>query len=202
MRSAFNTFTIALMPIAIVINIVIGQLVSVLNLPLYFDSIGTIMVGVLSGPIAGGVTGLLTHIIWGLLFDPAIIWFAPVAVVIGVLAGVIGARTWLRKLPHSIVAGLLSGLVALLIRAPIAAYHDITAGGTELLEATFQNFTSSLLSANLLQGTLFDSLDKIVSYLVVFLVFSRLRRRLLVRFPQGKYTARPRRVPLIGRVED
>ena len=52
MRSAFNTYTLALMPIAIVINIVIGRLMDLLHLPLYLDQIGTILVGVLAGPIA------------------------------------------------------------------------------------------------------------------------------------------------------
>ena len=50
----FTTRTIVLMPIAIAINIVLGYTVqSVLKLPIYLDSIGTILVGVLAGPIAG-----------------------------------------------------------------------------------------------------------------------------------------------------
>ena len=52
----FSTRVIALMPVAIAINIVLGYTVqSVLKLPIYLDSIGTILVGVLAGPIAGAL---------------------------------------------------------------------------------------------------------------------------------------------------
>ena len=47
-----RTRMIALIPVAIAINIVLGQTVqSVLKIPIYLDSIGTILVGVLAGPI-------------------------------------------------------------------------------------------------------------------------------------------------------
>src|SRR3712207_9297610 len=43
----FTTSTYALIPIGIAVNIIVGQIVSVLKLPLYLDSIGTVLVGVL-----------------------------------------------------------------------------------------------------------------------------------------------------------
>ncbi len=46
----FSTRVIVLIPIAIAINIVLGYTVqTVLKLPIYLDSIGTILVGVLAG---------------------------------------------------------------------------------------------------------------------------------------------------------
>ena len=63
--SQFDTRTIVLIPIAIAINIILGQTVSAaLKVPVYLDSIGTILVGVLAGPIAGAVTGGLANLIW------------------------------------------------------------------------------------------------------------------------------------------
>ena len=50
----FDTRTIVLMPLAIAINIILGQTVAAaLKIPIYLDSIGTILVGVLAGPIPG-----------------------------------------------------------------------------------------------------------------------------------------------------
>ena len=61
----FTTRVIALIPVAIAINIVIGYIAqNVLKLPIYLDSIGTILVGVLAGPLAGALTGALSNIIW------------------------------------------------------------------------------------------------------------------------------------------
>src|SRR5690606_24270178 len=51
------TSTVALLPIAIAINIVAGQLTNMLGIPLYLDAIGTILVGMLAGPAAGTATG-------------------------------------------------------------------------------------------------------------------------------------------------
>mgnify|MGYP003519742666 CR=1 FL=1 len=48
-----NARLLALLPAAIAINLVIGGLVNALGLPLYLDSIGTILATVLAGPAAG-----------------------------------------------------------------------------------------------------------------------------------------------------
>jgi hypothetical protein len=95
LSSQFSTRVIVLMPIAIAINIVLGFTVQkVLNLPIYVDSIGTILVGVLAGPIAGAVTGALSNIIWqyapGIGPGSNIGPFAITAAVIGLLAGLWG----------------------------------------------------------------------------------------------------------------
>ena len=82
-----------LIPIAIAINIILGQTVAAaLKVPIYLDSIGTILVGVLAGPIAGALTGGLANLIWTYVLpapfhsDYAAPFFI-VAVEIGLLAG-------------------------------------------------------------------------------------------------------------------
>ena len=71
----------------------LGQTVAAaLKVPIYLDSIGTILVGVLAGPIAGAVTGGLANLIWTYVL-PAPFHsdfaapFAIVAVEIGLFAG-------------------------------------------------------------------------------------------------------------------
>ena len=49
-KNNFNTQTWVLIPIAIGINIAVGQIVLVLKLPVFLDSIGTVMVAALCGP--------------------------------------------------------------------------------------------------------------------------------------------------------
>ena len=69
----FTTRVIVLMPVAIAINIVLGATVQQgLKLPIYLDSIGTILVGVLAGPLAGALTGILSNLIWGYLLPSPI----------------------------------------------------------------------------------------------------------------------------------
>src|SRR4051794_37601307 len=62
--------SLLLMAGAIMLNIVLGQLVQrVLHLPLYLDSVGTILIAALLGPLAGSVTGALTNLIWSVVFS-------------------------------------------------------------------------------------------------------------------------------------
>ena len=106
-RGQFDTRTIVLMPIAIAINIVLGQTVAAaLKIPVYFDSIGTIFVGVVAGPIAGLLTGVLSNLIWTYILpapfrsDFAAPFFV-VAAEIGLLAGVFGWFGWFRSRPNT-----------------------------------------------------------------------------------------------------
>jgi len=140
MSGMFSTRVIALMPVAIAINIVLGYTVQqVLKLPIYLDSIGTILVGVLAGPIPGALTGILSNLIWqyapgigGGTIGP----FAITAGVIGLLAGLWGQLGIYRSRPATgnqlIVAALVAAGLIVLVVVPILnnpAYTDPNIGG-------------------------------------------------------------------------
>src|SRR4030066_570544 len=111
LRQDFTTLTWVAIPVAIAINIAVGQLIYTLKIPLYLDSIGTILVGVLAGPWAGALTGFLSSVIWTLAgWSPAAIAFAGVAAIIGALAGVFGRAGWPNSWWKAILAGLITGL--------------------------------------------------------------------------------------------
>jgi energy-coupling factor transport system substrate-specific component len=135
----FSTRVIVLIPIAIAINIVLGYVVqTVLKLPIYLDSIGTIFVGVLAGPIPGLVTGVLSNLIWqyapgigGGTIGP----FAVTAGVIGLLAGIWGQLGVYKPRPGrglqiwgpAILAMAIIGLLAWRMYT-IPQYTDPTVG--------------------------------------------------------------------------
>jgi hypothetical protein len=140
MGGALNTRVVALMPVAIAINIALGYTVqSVLKLPIYLDSIGTILVGVLAGPVAGLLTGVLSNLIWqyapgigGGTIGP----FAITAGVIGLLAGLWGQLGVYRSRPASgarlLGAALVAAAIVVAIAIPIfgnPAYTDPNIGG-------------------------------------------------------------------------
>jgi len=136
----FSTRVIALMPVAIAINIVLGYTVqTVLKLPIYLDSIGTILVGVLAGPIAGALTGILSNLIWQyapVIGGGTIGPFAITAGVIGLLAGLWGRLAVYRSRPATgsrlALGALVAAAIPLLIVLPIinnTAYTDPDVGG-------------------------------------------------------------------------
>lgn len=136
----FTTRVIVLMPVAIAINIVLGYIVqSVLRLPIYLDSIGTIFVGVLAGPIAGMLTGVLSNLIWQyapVIGGGTIGPFAITAGVIGLLAGLWGYLGVFRTRPASgpqlVVAALVAAAIVIIVVLPLVnnpIYLDPEQGG-------------------------------------------------------------------------
>jgi hypothetical protein len=130
--SQFDTRVIVLIPIAIAINIILGQTVSAaLKVPIYLDSIGTILVGVLAGPIAGALTGGLANLIWTYVLpaplnSPYAAPFFIVAVEIGLVAGIAGRLGFFRSRPNAPTAQLAVGaLVVIGVVAVIAIYGFI-----------------------------------------------------------------------------
>ena len=268
----FDTRTVVLMPVAIALNIVLGTAVaSALKVPIYLDSMGTILVAALAGPLAGAVTGLLSNLVWTYLAPPPFgspyaAPFAIVAVVIGLMAGtfarlglaspsagepgprlVVGAIVaigliglmallalrvwevaargpelaptsdeaaftllgWLAMLlvvgtavglvirlvrdrdlavAYVVVAGACTGIVAALIAAPIAAglFGGVTGSGADFVIAALRQAGADLESAVLGQSLVSDSIDKVITYFVVFVVLGTLADRTKARFPQGE----------------
>jgi hypothetical protein len=133
----FGTRTYLLMAVGIGINVILGQTVAAaLKIPIYLDSIGTILVGVLCGPIAGALTGGLGNILWSYLIPPPFQYqpaaaFAITAVAIGVIAGLLGRAGFLRPRPNRSSTELLAGgavtvvLVGVLTWAASQAYTKI-----------------------------------------------------------------------------
>ena len=66
-RRHFSSQALVLIVISIAINMIGGQLASMVKLPIFLDSIGTLISAVLLGPVIGMLTGLLTNLLWGLL---------------------------------------------------------------------------------------------------------------------------------------
>lgn len=69
------------------LNIIGAQIALVLKLPIYLDSIGTMVAAFLFGPLYGGLCGLVGNLITGFLFDSYSLFFAPSAVLLGILPG-------------------------------------------------------------------------------------------------------------------
>lgn len=245
-KSDFTTLTLTLIPVAIVINIVIGQIVqSVLKLPVYLDSIGTVLVAVLAGPLAGALTGALSNILWGIIFsNPQTIPFAITALAIGLVAGIWANLGWFRReLPIAqglvivavvggfliliqavnsgpvgagiaialtvlvliltalrvfpaliAVGGLLTGIVAATISAPIAAFvfGGVMGTGTDFFVALFQATGANILQATLGQGLVSDPFDKFVSFVVVWIILRGMSARLIARFPRASNVSEAR----------
>ncbi|HEY8293928.1 MAG TPA: ECF transporter S component [Micrococcaceae bacterium] len=178
------TSTLVLIPVALVLNIVLGQFVGSTLVPFYLDSIGTVLIAVLAGPAAGAATGALSGIVWS-LFNPTVLPFAAGAALIGFLAGTAARYGLFRRFYLAPVAGFITGIAAGIFSAPIAAFvYGGTSGvATGAIVGAFRAMGDSLLSAITKQALLSDPMDKAIVFTVVALLVYALPRRTTVQFP-------------------
>ena len=188
LKRDFNTISLVMIPVAIAVNIAIGQIIYALKVPLYLDSIGTIFVGALAGPGVGALTGALTNLIWGLSgLNPFYTNYWITGLAIGLLAGLFSRLGWFKVWWRAIIAGVITGLIAALISAPITYLSGgVTGSGTDVITAVFRNAGFGILPSAFAQGVSSDPLDKAISFFIVWGVIRALPLRFLDRFSRAE----------------
>lgn len=177
------TTTLALIPVALVLNIVLGQFVGSTLVPIYLDSIGTVLVGYLAGPSAGAATGLLSNLVWS-FFNPSVLPFAAGAAAIGALAGLAARLGIVRRFYLVPIAGLVTGFVAAAIAAPIAVivFGGTATGATGAIIALFRAAGEGLVQSVTTGAFTSDLPDKLVTFSVAAALAYALPRRSTQRF--------------------
>ncbi len=167
----------------IALNLTAGQVTAALKIPLYLDSIGTILVAVLVGPWSAIICGTAANLLAAAFGNPSMIFFIPVVIVIGAFTGFLARKGWFRKWYLVVIGGILQGVLAALVSAPISAYvfGGVMMAGTDFLVLYFRSVGNTLLDSVIFQGLASDPADKVVSYLIVFFLTKNLPQRLLSR---------------------
>jgi energy-coupling factor transport system substrate-specific component len=179
---------LALIPRAVAINLALGAIVAALKLPVYLDSVGTILVGALAGPVAGMVTGIVGNIVLGLLSAPFFFAFIPVAMVIGLVAGIAGRLGAYRSVGGASIAGVITGILAGSSSVPIviALFGGATPSGTGLVTLVLRAFDVPLDQAATFASVGVDIVDKTICSILVAVILTRLPRRLDARFAPSR----------------
>src|ERR1700730_16791684 len=90
-RFRITTSGIVMIPVAVGINFVGKEIANALNLPMWLDSIGTILAAVIAGPWIGAISGAVNNIFFGLTMDGGIsILYGLTSVAIAIVAGILG----------------------------------------------------------------------------------------------------------------
>ena len=179
--------TLVLMAICIAVNIGLGQVVSMLKLPIFLDSIGTLLAALLMGPWIGMLTGLFTNLIWGAITGPVAAAFAPVAMVVGLVAGLLNRRGMFRSLPLVILSGVVVTVCLTLVATPIRTYlfGGVTGTGTDFLVAYLNAVGTKLIQSVAWSVVGTNLIDKVVSCVVAWALVKQLPQRLKVQFPDA-----------------
>lgn len=182
-KKRITTRMITIVALCIGINYLGGTIALWLRLPIYLDSIGTIFAGTLLGPLFGLLTGLISGVLSGVTTDIFSLYYSPVQIVTGLLAGILfHGRLYQNKnrwtlifwaLILSIPGTIISSLIT------VKLFGGITSSGSSMIVQVLHGHglgINQIISTILVQiGT--DYLDRLLSLLVVTLVVVSLIKR-------------------------
>ncbi len=186
MKKKMNMMTLSLIPIAIAINLVGNQIAITLKLPLYLDTIGTILVGSLCGPLVGLVTGALSICVNG-IFDPINFAYVLNGVCYGALSGLFAKKGWMKKLPTVLLTGVIIAIAGNLLSTPVTVllFGGISETGQSVLIIALQAMGFGVTAATFISGMFMEILDKTIAAIVAFVIIKSISDRFLSRFSLG-----------------
>jgi energy-coupling factor transport system substrate-specific component len=177
---------LVLVRLGVALNLVIGQVAAALMLPVYLDTIGTILVAALVGPRAAIVAGLTSQVLSAVL-SGNFTWlpFGVVQIVIALYAAAAARLGVFRRLSTAVPAGFVLGLLAAGCAAPIAytLFGGVTAGGVSLITTVLRTLGVPLRAAVFLSSFSTDVLDKSLVFALIAVVLRSLPQQMAVRFP-------------------
>jgi len=175
---------LALIPVAVAINLALSATVDAVGLPLFLDTTGTILATALAGPVVGVTTGALTSAV-NSLRNPTFWPFVVVQIIVALYAWLAARGGWFRSLRVAIPAGLALGVIASATSTPISylIFRCATTGGIALTTKLGQLLGLSDLGACFFGSFVADFGDKAVTFALVTTVLHALPRRTAARFP-------------------
>ena len=158
--------------LGVVLNIVLGQIVSMFGLPLYLDTVGTITVAVLGGYLPGVFVGFVTNIIKS-FFDSSSLYYGVLNVLIAGSAAFLARRGFFKTIRGVILSALLFTLIGGGLGALIPWFMDWLEFDSESLSGIlYTQWHFDLFPAHLLSSLITDLPDKFVTVILVrFLLY-------------------------------
>jgi energy-coupling factor transport system substrate-specific component len=185
----FTTPRLVAIALCAALNFAVGNIVYLVKLPIYLDSIGTILCALLIAPhrvaalACAFVAGLIAIILSGLLVNPFLPWFALSVLAIAVVSAFLTANAvaTFRARPLApaafagrvVLYGIVTGIVSAIVSAPVVVYlfGGVTGSGSAFVVAFFLKTGQQLLNSTLLAGFAIEPIDKTLQVLLAALLF-------------------------------
>lgn len=172
----FTTAKIAMVAMAICINYIGGQLALALHLPIYLDSIGTILIGAMFGPAFGVLPPMISGILMAFTGDIYSLYFAPVGMILGLTAGFVLKRihsvgfmlllsAFFITLPGTIVCAIINAIL----------FGGVTSSGSSAIVAALSHTPLGLTGAIFVVQIFTDYLDRVISLALVMIVLRKVK---------------------------
>ena len=178
-----NAFQACLIAFGAALNVSIGYFVNILKLPLYLDSIGTILISVLCGWRYGIVVGLSALIIMTLTSVPTVFAYAGTVIVIAFVSTAFARVGFLKSVKITVLGGLIIGLASAMASVPVTTflYGGVSLAGSDAITTLFKATGMPVWKSVLFGSLVTDPIDKLVTSLICLTLVRSLPSHILER---------------------
>lgn len=187
MNKSIDIRKISLIGLGIALNVVGAFVAFTLRLPIYLDSIGTIMIACLIGPKYAVATGVCGSLVSGMTFDMYSLYFAPVQISTGLIAGLMynsglldGKKKILGVLAFSIPTSILSAIITAFL------FGGVTSSGSSYLVQILRALHMPDVVSVFIIQVFTDYIDKFGAVLLVGLGVSALPKSMVLSMTGNK----------------
>lgn len=189
-KKKMDNMTKLLIPLAVAINMLAYNVLYSTTMVILGDSIGTILVGAICGPVPGAVVGVLSNLV-NVIKNPVMIVMLPLNVAFGVVSGYLSKRKIFIRLWKTIlctplygfIGGWLSGsIIFLAMGGDFWGNMASVFVGIPLFHAGVPKYFAMAIGQ-----LLFDCIDKAACLVLVYLIIRSLPDRFLIKLPYGRY---------------
>ncbi len=179
--TGYLIFQIAFFTGAIVINFVLPRLMTLMNLPLYMDNVGTLLAAVLGGYLPGIFVGYLNNII-NMRGNPGNAYYVVLSTMIAGAGTWFGRKGYFDKLGKAIltipvfafIGGVLGSILTYLLYG-FGIGEGISASFSEMILDTGR---MDVFWAQMSSDVIIDLVDKSITVLLVFIILKLIPERL------------------------
>lgn len=167
---------ISFISIAIAINLVGANLALFLRLPIYLDTIGTLLIAVILGPWYAASTAFLSALINWMTTDIFSLYYSPVAIVVAIITGILIKRNCKPSslLWKSLIISLPGTIIASVIT--VILFKGITSSGSSIIAQFLHRIGLDMTSSLILVQVGTDYMDRLISLILVFSTITLLKK--------------------------
>ena len=184
----FKAMRLTVAAFCIVINIIGAYIALSFKLPVYLDSIGTLLAAALLGPWYAMAAGMGSAFISGITSDIYAFYFMPVALITGGVAGML-FRTPLFKGHRLPLGAMLLTVPGTAASASISAFlfGGVTSSGSSIFVQLLSHMGCNLVVSAFLVQIVTDYADRLLSLALVLVLASCITAEMKIKLRGGQH---------------
>ncbi|MGN0324390.1 MAG: ECF transporter S component [Oliverpabstia sp.] len=182
------THRICMIALAICINLVGGQIALFLKIPIYLDSIGTVFIAAVFGPLYGMIPNVVSGLLMGMTVDIYSLYYAPVGIILGLVTGLVYKKYHPKKwwiLLAAVVITIPSTIVSSCITAFL--FGGITSSGSSIIVQLLSRTPLGMVGSCFVVQFVTDYIDRVICLYVVAVLIKTLQKTMREKYHEWMY---------------